>query len=164
MNKLNLSGKKELPMLLLLVAVLLLAFFFGLNEVGGAITKAEAVKKDIAAKEAFVHDWKKQSNVLRQSQFRAVSSTNVDALQKTLFGNLMLHKLNLLSFNAISDDKKNSKSHEYEVVFAGNWDASIRFVENFSLGNALISVRKFHMETNDTGGVKTTIRYKVYLS
>lgn len=162
----NIWRSRDLIGFFVVFAVLLILFVVGVGKVGLAFTAAETVKKDIVTKSKVVQEYEGNVSGLNGMLFRPVAQGELEVLSGVLFQRLQDYHLNLVSFGASPGAEGADKKIDgvmFELVYSGAWNDSVRFVEGFSLGNALVAVKNFKMEPDDKLGVKATLQYKIYV-
>lgn len=159
----NVWGSKDMLLCLLAVAALVFISIMGIGKLGFAYAEAGKVQEEIAAMTSFIADWEKQSAVLRQEAYHPVAAGRVDEVQAHILTILSKHRLDLASFRTVSGDDKKANGKTFELNCRGTWESTIRMLEKVRAQNALISIQRLKLEPDRaSGGVNTTLEYKIY--
>lgn len=158
----NMWQKKQLMLLISVSVLIIIITVFGFFKLIMSYNNAELIKKDITKKSAFVTEYKTKLNDLSNYSLRPVVSQDLESIQGKLLMTLAAHNLKLVSFNSFNGDLNKDNGYDYEIVFSGSWKDTMLFVKNFSLGKALTVIKHLKLET-DKDGIKTNLRYKVYI-
>ena len=121
------------------------------------------VKKEIQEKENFIADWQTKTNMLSNQPFRPVQLNQLDVLQADILVQMQRSGLSLSDYKAktSSKDKKGS-SRAFSLSFAGSYEQTISFLENFGSRDALINITKLSM-SNNKGIMQTQLDYRIYV-
>lgn len=160
----NILESKDMLLWLLAVGLLIVISFMGLGKLGFAYSEAEKTKEQITAMTGFIEDWKKQTAQLQIEAHHPVKMGQVEEVQANMLTILSKHRLDLVSFrNVQGGDEKKSNGKSFELACRGTWESTIRMLEKVRSQNALIGVRHLKIEPDRaSGGVHTTVEYKIY--
>lgn len=151
---------------MVLYAVLLLALVFsvsfGTSKLVLSYQTAQDTKQQIASMNNFLEEWTKKTALLNHAAYRPVKAEQVDNVQTNLLMALQVNQLDLTGFKSVPATGKNEDCRTFEMEFAGAYESTIHFLEDFHAKDALISIHSLKMESNK-GKIKTSIQYKIYI-
>ena len=121
------------------------------------------VKKEIQEKENFISDWQTKTNMLSSQSFRPVQLNQLDVVQADILVQMQRSGLNLSDYKAqtSSKDKKGS-FRAFSLSFAGSYEQTMSFLENFGSRDALINITKLSL-SNNKGVMQTQLDYRIYV-
>ena len=145
-----------------LLLSLLAIFCFG--KLGFAYQNAMDTKEQITSMTDFVNEWNDQVYKVNKEPYRPVRLDQVDDVQSNILLMMTANQLNMNSFKTVQEmgSQKNPSGSVYEMEIEGNWDSTVRILENFHVRDALISINSVKLVPTKNAGVKTTLVYKIY--
>jgi len=155
---------KEKDMIFYIVGLLLLVFIvsFGTSKLIMSYQVAQETEQQITVMQNFLKEWTEKTTLLNNAEYRPVKAAQVDNVQTNLLLALQANQLDLIEFKAVTSSKKEENSRSFEIEFAGPYENTIHFLENFHAKDALLSIHNLKLEPNK-GKIKTTMQYKIYI-
>lgn len=152
-------------------------------------TRAKDTEAKIAEIHSFLYDWQNKVDKLNSAELRPVSIKNLDDIQATLLFTLQNNHLKLNSFRALTpikhkkakpnnpdnesvdnssevqddsskDNLQNSK-YDFEIVFEGEYEPVMQYINGFKSKNALINIQSVELKSNK-GIITAHLRYRAY--
>lgn len=141
--------------------LLLLFNVFSLGKLSVAYQEANKTQQKVTSMTQYVEHWNEKISIIDSSPYRPVTAAQADNVQSNLLLDLQANNLRLVSFkNSTSSQKENSK--KYQLDFIGTWPATIHFIQNFHVRDALISITQVNMKA-EKDQIKTSVEYKVWV-
>jgi len=159
----NLWNSRDLLLYFVGLVFFIILVVVGFGKLGMEYSEAQSVKNEIVTKTAFIQEWKSKQAELERVPNRPATMGDVEQLQEMMLHSLAANHLNLVSFNNVNWDAAKDNGLEFEVTFTGAWESTMMFVENFKLNDVLLSVRSLKLDMDETGKIRTVMRYKIYL-
>jgi len=141
--------------------LLLIFTIFAFGKLSVAYHQAVKTRQKIAEMTQYVEHWNEKISIIDSSPYRPVTMAQADNVQSNLLLDLQANNLSLISFkNSSSSKQENSK--KYQLNFIGTWPATVQFIKNFHVRDALISITQINMKT-EKDKIKTSVEYKVWV-
>lgn len=127
---------------------------------------ADKVKLQMSDMKSALKDWETKSTFLNQQQFRPVPADKVDSVQSDIMLAMQNYQLKLNDYKVIaaqakSKDKEGDTFKAFEIGFAGSYENTVNFIENFRARDALIRIVELEMSPQ-SGMITTKLVYRVY--
>lgn len=171
--------------ILLIKSLLVVAIVLSLAGLGvvlsNQVTQMNAIQAEVINKQTVIAQFKELEKLYREQSLvmaRPSKVQDIEFLQGQVVRIVSGFGLDLISLNVSGDgggaktpqDQANASPNatamngvEFDLSFKGNWNKTVEFVESFdSRKDCLTAIRGIKMEPEKDGGVKTTLKYKLY--
>lgn len=120
------------------------------------------VKKEIQEKENFISDWQTKTNMLSSQSFRPVQLNQLDVVQADILVQMQRSGLSLSDYKAQTSSNKKGSFRAFSLSFAGSYEQTMSFLENFGSRDALINITRLSL-SNNKGVMQTQLDYRIYV-
>ena len=152
---------KSFALSILIFTVLLVGVIFESSLLAVAYSEKQQTEQEIQQMQSYLTIYREKSEKVRQSPFRAVLASKLDAVQSELLFHMQSYRLNLISLRD-QQNKNEQNGHVYEIEFDGPYQDTMQFLSNFRIKNTMVGFE--HLKLDQSRGViHTKLRYKIYV-
>lgn len=121
----------------------------------------QETESKIVAMQSFLSEWHEKSNLVNEASARPINNEQIEKVQSSIIRQLKALNLNLQSLkeNTINNE---TNGRNYALVFDGDYNNTIKFLNNFKAYDALLGVKQLKMQIRNQS-IQTTLTYKIYI-
>ena len=142
--------------------LLVIGTFMATGSVIESYQSAQDIQQQVVQMQTFLTEWSNKTNFLNNESYRPVMEDQVDSVQSNLLLNLQANSLELTGFKSVKPTEAENKDKNFEMVFKGSYENTMKYLNAFHAKDALISIRNLKMQP-EKGAIVTTIQYKIYV-
>ncbi len=157
------SGSKEVAAFVALFAALCLIAVWGGGKTVLAYQDAMEIKEKRIEMQAYVDDWKTQTNAVKRASYRPVNPSQAEDVQSRILLMLAAKNVDLVSLRDVDISKQKADGKTYEIVLNGAWEDTVELLQNFHVGDALIAIKQVKMDVEKERSIRTALQYKIYV-